>query len=72
MGFGSRKPSSNDKPKSKDGLSPWLSVNELVDEFALLLNGRAKRCVVCKRATDNQYLDSDQRCPDCRKKKKNS
>jgi hypothetical protein len=66
MGYLSRQPTSNDPPPSNEGKSPWLEENELVDEVCLLLNGLAKRCVVCKRATRIRHLDSKQRCPDCR------
>ena len=66
MGNLSRQPTSNDPPRPKDGKSPWLEETELVDEVCLLLNGLAKRCVKCKRATRIKHLDSQGRCPDCR------
>ena len=66
MGYLSRQPTSNDPPQPKKGKSPWLEANELADEFFLLLNGLAKRCVKCKRATRIHHLDSSQYCPDCR------
>ncbi|HQK63554.1 MAG TPA: hypothetical protein PLF16_00200 [Candidatus Staskawiczbacteria bacterium] len=65
MGYLSRQPTSNDPPKP-EGKSPWLEETELLDEFALLLNGMAKRCQKCKRATRVRHLDADQHCPDCR------
>lgn len=66
MGFLSRKPTSNDSPRSIAGKSPWLGDDEFFDEVALFLNGMAKRCVGCKRATNIRHLDSGQHCPDCR------
>ena len=66
MGYLSRQPSSNNIPKPKKKKNPWLKENEHVDEFCLLLNGLAKRCIVCKRVASVYYLDSEQHCPDCR------
>lgn len=66
MGYLSRQPTSNDIPCPKEGKSPWLEENEYVDEVCLLLNGLAKRCAVCKRATRVRHLDSEQHCPACR------
>lgn len=66
MGYLSRQPDSNDPPRPKDGKSPWLEETELLDEFALLLEGAAKRCQKCKRATRVRHLNADQLCPDCR------
>ncbi len=66
MGYLSRKPNSNDPPRSREGLSLWLGDNDVLDETALLLSGSAKRCSDCGRATDIRYLDASNLCPDCR------
>ncbi len=66
MGCLSRQPTSNDPPRSREGKSSWLGDNELLDEVALLLSGSAERCAGCRRATHIRYLNSNQRCPDCR------
>lgn len=66
MGYLSRQPTSNEPPKPNAGTSPWLEANELADEFSLLLNGLAKRCAKCQRATRIKHLDNDHCCPDCR------
>lgn len=66
MGYMSRQPTSNNLPQLREGKSPWLGDNELVDEIALLLNDLAKRCKKCKRVTHVRYLDSNQHCPDCK------
>ena len=68
MGFWSRQPTSNDQ--SRTNQNPWLGENEFMDEVALLLNGMAKRCTVCKRSTRLRHLDSNEHCPDCRKEVK--
>lgn len=65
MGYLTRQPTSNDPPRLRESKSPWLGDNELADETVLLLNGIAKRCVVCKRATHTRHLGSNQHCPDC-------
>lgn len=66
MGYGSRKPTSNDLPRST-GRSPWLVFrNDIEDEFFLRISGRAKDCAGCMRATSVEHLDDDGRCPDCR------
>lgn len=64
MGHLSRTPTSNDPSSQKK--YPWLDENELMDATALLLAKKARRCRTCKRPISNRYLDSDQRCPDCR------
>jgi len=66
MGYLSNQPTSNDPPPSNEGKSPWLEETELADEICLLLNGDAKRCKKCKRATRIKHLDSEGLCPDCR------
>lgn len=66
MGYLSGKPTSNNPPRPTEGKSPWLGESELMDEVALLLDGSAKRCTGCKRATHVRNLDSNQHCPDCR------
>ncbi len=70
MGYLSRRPTSNDLSRADYDKSSWLGENEFMDEFALLLNGYAKRCIGCKRATNVRYLNSTQRCPDCCKEEK--
>lgn len=66
MGHLTRQPTSNDPPPPKTGKNRWLGENEFADEVALLLNNRAKRCVKCHRAIRVEFLDQNQRCPDCR------
>ena len=70
MGYGTRTPTSNDIPKSKDGESPYLLTNEFEDEFFLLLSGNAKRCSNCRLAIRTKYLNPDNICPDCRSRRK--
>lgn len=65
MGFGSRKPNSNDPPKEQT--NPWGSQNECYDDTAVLLNGDGKRCCVCRRVVLNSHLkvkDGKRYCPD--------
>jgi len=62
MGHGSRLPNSNDLPPADQSR---FGGNELADDFCLLLNGLAKRCVACRSVTRNEYLQ-DGKCPDCR------
>lgn len=66
MGLFSRLPTSNNSLKGDEAGNRWLETNEIMDEVALLLAGLAKRCVQCRRATSNKYLDSKQICPSCR------
>jgi len=66
MGHLSRHPTSNDRPLSKKGKSPWLGESEFVDVFALRLGKLTKLCVGCKRETHVNNLDCNQHCPDCR------
>lgn len=61
MGFGSRLPNSNEIPVETQ--NRWGG-NEIMDDFALKLNGDGKNCVRCKRVTQNCFLD-DSLCPDC-------
>jgi hypothetical protein len=63
MGFGTRKPTSNELPHVEE--NRWLKTNDCMDEVALLLNDMAKRCISCRRAISNEYL-VDGKCPDCR------
>gem|GEM_PF-5035296 len=63
MGSQTRTPTTNDTPKPAK--SPWLSVNDCLDETALLLMEMARHCTGCKRTTDIEHL-VDGRCPDCR------
>ncbi len=65
MGYLSRKPTSNDPPRPREGKSPWLGDNDVMDEVALLLAGEARRCAKCGRATRVKHLNADQFCPDC-------
>lgn len=37
--------------------------NELVDDFALILNSDAKKCPMCQAPTKREYLSPY--CPDC-------
>jgi hypothetical protein len=63
MGYLSRLPNSNDPPPERS--SRWLSTSDFMDETALLLAGKARRCVLCRRATDVKHLDGNRLCPDC-------
>ncbi len=65
MGLGTRQPTSMDPPRSTTGKSKYLEENDIMDEFALLLNGHAKKCSKCKLAVRTRYLE-DGLCPDCR------
>lgn len=53
MGFGTRRPTSND--------------DEVMDEFALLLNGFLKRCGECRQAVKPETL-VETKCESCRAK----
>lgn len=64
MGYGTRQPTSNDPPRRSTS-SRWLEETELMDETALLLNGYARRCRGCRRATRIRHLDAERLCPDC-------
>ncbi len=67
MGYLSRLPDSNDQPQPKtECKNPWLDDNDIMDEVALRLNGLAKSCTKCRRATHIRHLDGNQLCPDCR------
>ena len=65
MGYGSRTPTSNEPAPHQD--NPWGG-DELMDDFALMLNGLAKRCGGCQRVIRNKYLKTvadSKLCPDC-------
>lgn len=47
----------------KEGKSPWLGINAMVDETALLLSEDAKRCIICERTTYMIFLKNGV-CPD--------
>lgn len=64
MGYGSRKPDGNEPAVINDNL--WLEQNDIEDEVSLLLSGKARRCVICRKAARLKHLDDDGRCPDCR------
>jgi len=51
------------RPKDKYSESRFGG-NSLVDDFALLLNGDAKRCKMCRAPTYTKYLLNEV-CPDC-------
>lgn len=63
MGFLTRQPDSNDPPRDRKGR--WLDTNDVVDDFFLLVSGRAQPCRDCHKATSNRYLYAG-KCPDCR------
>lgn len=71
MGYLSSKPDSNEPQPQSGAKSRWLEENELVDEFALLLSGSAKRCKKCAKAVRVYYLEGDL-CPDCYQKEHNA
>ena len=62
----SRKPTSNEIFSSPP--NPW-GANELEDDFFLLTNGKALKCIPCGRVVRKCYLQ-DGICPDCYKKQK--
>jgi len=64
MGHLSRKPNSNDQLVLEKE-NKWIEENELVDTTALLLWGKAERCISCKRPIRIKYLENSL-CPDCR------
>ena len=53
-------------PHQNQTRSRWLGDTEIWDEYTLLINELAKRCVRCGRSTRIEYLDEEQHCPDCR------
>jgi len=63
-GFG-ESPSTTKRPWTKP---KWSTAESLWEEIDMLLHNRAFRCIRCKRTTDLDHLDDDQRCPDCRGK----
>jgi len=66
MGFGSRKPNSNDPPKDLSD-NPWMSKDDCLDRVTVLLNGLGSRCSICKRVIMNRHLtckDGIYYCPD--------
>lgn len=64
MGYMSRLPNSNEPPRKQD--NPWIEEDDFFDAVALVLNGFAKRCQICKRPIRLKYLDENGHCPDCR------
>lgn len=66
MGFMSRQPTSNDPPRKQSENNPWIEETDLMDTFALLLNGAAYRCTACHRPIRVRHLENGL-CPDCRK-----
>jgi hypothetical protein len=58
----------NDPPQDVSKVSPWLELNPegIADETALLIQGSARRCKECKRATRVKHLNDAGLCPDCR------
>lgn len=64
MGYQSRLPDSNDPPHLENKL--WGG-DELFDDFALLVNGLAKRYSICQRAVRTKFqtiINSKVFCPD--------
>jgi len=51
------------RPRSKYSES-WFGGNNMADDFCLLLNGGAERCVMCQAPTMPKYLH-EKVCPDC-------
>ena len=51
------------RPHSKYAESRWGG-NTMVDDVALVLNGMAKGCGMCRATTRTEYLRNDT-CPDC-------
>ncbi|MAG20516.1 hypothetical protein CL618_03735 [archaeon] len=64
------KPLSQDEARERFPYRPYnkysesrFGGNNMVDDFALLLNDLAERCGMCSAPTKKKYLDSY--CPDC-------
>jgi hypothetical protein len=56
-----------DRPLPELEAGPWLREGmAIVSPRALIMNGLAKLCAKCRRATRLRHLDGDERCPDCR------
>lgn len=67
MGFGSRKPTSNEPGSIING-NPFGSQDDVRDDYSVLLNGEGKRCSFCKRVVLNKYLKYKYNkpcCPEC-------
>jgi hypothetical protein len=67
MGFGSRKPTSNEPGRINEG-NQYGPQDTIRDDFSVLLNGEGKRCSLCKRVILNKYLKykySKPYCPEC-------
>jgi hypothetical protein len=62
MGYGTRKPASNE-PHKKNKF-PY-GADGYIDDTTLILSGCGRRCEKCQRATWNKYLKEDL-CPICR------
>jgi len=52
------------RPFSRYSESRFGEGNTMSDDFAKLLNGKSKRCKMCKAPTFREYL-IDTVCPDC-------
>lgn len=52
------------RPYNKDSESRFGNGNTMSDDFALLLSGVSKRCIMCNAPTRLEYL-TDNSCPDC-------
>lgn len=52
------------RPHSRYSESRFGDGNTISDDFALLLNGKSKRCGMCQAPTRTEYL-INKACPDC-------
>lgn len=70
MGYGSRKPTSNEQPQEMTDEAKWIdeALSDFKDATVLLLGEEARRCSRCHRPALLVYL-KDKKCPDCRGEK---
>jgi hypothetical protein len=52
------------RPSSKYSESRFGHDSPIFDDFAALLNDKAKRCITCQAPTRLEYI-KDNQCPDC-------
>lgn len=53
------------KKRNESVKTSRYGANDVLDDFAIMINKMGKKCSVCKRVTLNRYLEDDI-CPDCR------
>lgn len=62
MGYGTRKPTSNDLPEKKSQYGPQFPE----DDFSAIVGETGVRCRGCKKIIMTRHLDDKRLCPDCR------